>query len=184
MSNKPNIVLIMTDQQQARLCAREGYPLDTTPFLDSLARGGVWFDRAYTANPTCAPARVSMFTGRFPSATRVRTNHNIADVTYAEDLCDVLKREGYATALCGKNHSHRGQGNGLDHVSPYGHDGGRGEARTKQEEACDQWLKGLQHQVSLGSTPFPVECQPPYRVVRDAVDWVDGVGSRRECPKV
>ena len=178
MNGRPNIVLIMTDQQQARLCAREGYPLDTTPFLDSLARGGVWFDRAYTANPTCAPARVSMFTGRFPSATRVRSNHNIADACYAEDLCDVLQREGYTTALCGKNHSHRGRGNGFDHVSPYGHAGGSGESRTDQEKACDQWLKELQHQVSLKPTPFPLECQPPYRVVNDAIDWVDEAAGR------
>ena len=34
---KPNIVMIMTDQQRADLCRREGYPLDTTPFLDELA---------------------------------------------------------------------------------------------------------------------------------------------------
>ena len=52
MSTRPNIVIIMTDQQRADLCAREGYPLDTTPFLDSLAASGTWFDRAYTSNPT------------------------------------------------------------------------------------------------------------------------------------
>ena len=35
---KPNIVLIMTDQQRADVCARERFPLDTTPCLDHLAR--------------------------------------------------------------------------------------------------------------------------------------------------
>ena len=57
MSAKPNIVIIMTDQQRASVCAREGFALDTTPYLDELAAGGVWFDRAYTASPTCLPAR-------------------------------------------------------------------------------------------------------------------------------
>ena len=37
LPRRPNIVLIMTDQQRADLCAREGYALDTTPFLDELA---------------------------------------------------------------------------------------------------------------------------------------------------
>ena len=36
---KPNIVIIMTDQQRADVCKREGFPLDTTPFLDNLALG-------------------------------------------------------------------------------------------------------------------------------------------------
>ena len=40
MPDRFNIVLIMTDQQRADLCTREGYPLDTTPFLDSLAQQG------------------------------------------------------------------------------------------------------------------------------------------------
>ena len=48
MSDRMNIVLIMTDQQRADICRREGFPLDTTPFLDSLAAGGTWFNRAYT----------------------------------------------------------------------------------------------------------------------------------------
>ena len=49
MSEKPNIVIIITDQQRADVSAREGFPLDTTPCLDDLARQGTWFNRAYTA---------------------------------------------------------------------------------------------------------------------------------------
>ena len=94
MPDRPNIVLIMTDQQRADLCAREGYPLDTTPFLDALAAQGTWFNRAYTVAPVCVPARVSTLTGRYPSATRVRTNHNVEDATYQADLIDVLARAG------------------------------------------------------------------------------------------
>ena len=48
---RPNIVLVMTDQQRADVSAREGFELDSTPFLDSLARSGCWFDRAYTSAP-------------------------------------------------------------------------------------------------------------------------------------
>ncbi|MBN2450499.1 MAG: sulfatase-like hydrolase/transferase, partial [Lentisphaeria bacterium] len=138
MATPPNIVLIMTDQQRADICRREGFPLDTTPFLDTLAAQGTWFSRAYTVAPACGPARVSMLTGRFPTATRVRTNHNIMDARYETDLVDVLRRRGYATAMCGKNHSHL-QPDRMDHWFPMGHGGGQGEQRSPEEKAFDAW---------------------------------------------
>jgi arylsulfatase A-like enzyme len=169
LSHRPNIVVIMTDQQRADLCAREGFPLDTTPFLDSLAGRGVWFDRAYTTMPACAPARVSLLTGRYPSATRMRTNHNIPDATFTADLFDVFRAGGYAVGLCGKNHTHltpdkadfwfRG-----DHLSA--------EQRTDDEKAFDTFLGGLQFHWYPEATPFAVECQIPYRLVTAASNWL------------
>ena len=103
---KPNIVVIMTDQLRADLRKSRGFALDTMPFLDSFGTEGVDFDRAYTSNPTCMPARVSLFTGRVPSCHNVRTNHNAEDAVYTEDMVGLLRRNGYRTALCGKNHSH------------------------------------------------------------------------------
>jgi len=167
----PNIVLIMTDQQRADTSAREGFALDTTPFLDSLARGGTWFHRAYTTNPTCAPARVSLLTGRYPNATRVRTNHNIPDATYTQDLVDVLRARGYATAMVGKNHSHL-KPDRVDHWFPLSHNGGEGEGRTPDEKAFDQYLRELHHRVALAPCPFPLECQGPHRAVSDAQSWL------------
>ena len=173
-SGKPNIIIIMTDQQRADICKREGFPLDTTPFLDSMAYKGTWFNRAYTSMPACAPARVSMFTGRYPSATRVRTNHNIPDATYKTDLIDVLRSEGYATGLCGKNHSHL-RPNRFDHWFELSHDGGSGPDRTEQEKAFDSYLRGLRHSAALEATPFPLECQCPYRAVSSALNWIDTI---------
>jgi arylsulfatase A-like enzyme len=165
----------MTDQQRADVCAREGFLLDTTPFLDSLARNGVWFNKAYTASPTCLPARVSMLTGRWPSANRVRCNQQQSRPFLEKDLVDVLKERGYKTALCGKNHSYL-RPRDLDYWSHYGHSAGHGrEGRTEPEEAFDQYLQGLQHRADFSPAPFPVECQGPYRAVRDALQWVDSV---------
>ena len=79
---KPNFLFVMADQLRADLRKSRDFPLDVMPFLDAWAQGGVDFDRAYTANPTCMPARVSMMTGRYPQCHRVRTNHNAADVLY------------------------------------------------------------------------------------------------------
>ena len=42
---KPNVVIIMTDQQRADLCGREGFPMAVTPFADSLALSNVWLRR-------------------------------------------------------------------------------------------------------------------------------------------
>ena len=64
-TGKPNIVVIMTDQQRADLCGREGFPLEVTPFVDRLAQENVWFNKAYTVMPASSPARCSMFTGAF-----------------------------------------------------------------------------------------------------------------------
>ncbi|MCC7354850.1 MAG: sulfatase-like hydrolase/transferase [Anaerolineae bacterium] len=174
---KPNIVIIMTDQQRADASAREGFPLDTTPFLDSLARSGVWFNRAYTSAPVCAPARISMLTGRYPSAHRIRKNRAIHLASYDRDLIDVLREQGYATALAGKNHSHL-KPERLDHWFELSHEGGRGEGRTADEMAFDQWLTVLNHGVSREPTPFPLECQGPYRAVTDSQAWIRSLQGR------
>ena len=171
MSEKPNIVIIMTDQQRADLSAREGYSLDTTPFLDSMAQTGTDFNRAYTSSPVCAPARVSLFTGRYPSATRVRTNHNIQDAVYAKDLVDVLKELGYRVGISGKNHSHIGDDR-WDWSAHFDHNGGSGPDRTREEIDFDEFLAGLRHRTYLEPTPFPLECQGPYRAVTKAQEWI------------
>lgn len=119
-SSKPNFVFIMTDQQRADLCGREGYPLDVTPFVDRMAGEGVWFDRAYTPAPISGPARVAFLTGRFPKATRVKSNHNIEDAVYKDDLFSFARRNGYRTALVGKNHAHLKPQN-ADCWRPYNH---------------------------------------------------------------
>lgn len=99
---KPNIVIVMTDQQRASLRKGRGFALDTMPFLDSWAQEGTDFHCAYTSNPTCMPARVSMFSGRYPSATHVRSNANVEDAFYTEDLLDVVRKNGYLTACAAK----------------------------------------------------------------------------------
>src|SRR5512147_819775 len=73
-ASRPNVVIIMADQHRAGLTRRSGFPLDTMPCLDRLAARGVAFDRAYTTSPLCVPARVSLLTGRWPHAHRVRQN--------------------------------------------------------------------------------------------------------------
>lgn len=170
--SQPNIIIVMTDQQRADVSRREGFPLDTTPFLDALATQGTWFDRAYTTMPVCLPARVSLLTGRYPSATRARTNHNGEDAYFETDLFDLVREQGYRSALCGKNHSHA-RADRIDHVFALGHHGGSGDQRTDDEVAFDQYLAGLRMKAGATPAPFGVEVQCPYRAVTDAVRWID-----------
>jgi arylsulfatase A-like enzyme len=165
----------MTDQQRADICAREGFPLDTTPFLDRLANQGAWFNHAYTVMPACLPARVSLLTGRYPSATHARTNHNREDCVYDTDLVDVFRGLGYQTAVCGKNHSHLGPER-VDHWYELSHEGAHGKPDTPPaEQAFDAFLNSLHHRTSMEPTPFAVEMQCPARAVRDAIQWIDTI---------
>ena len=172
---QPNIVIVMTDQQRADLRKSRGYELDTMPFLDSWASGGVDFSGAYTPNPTCMPARVSMFTGRYPESHKVRTNHNSIDALYTEDLLDVLKKRGYHTALCGKNHSQHALTD-FDFCEANGHTGNEeGEDKTPEQIAFGEFLTATRHMESHSPSPGGVEMQHPYRNVSSALSFIDSV---------
>jgi len=176
---KPNIIIVMSDQQRADLRASCGYPLDAMPFLDEWAKGGIDFDRAYTPNPTCMAARVSMFTGRYAECHKVRTNHNKEDVLYTKDLLDLLKEQGYRTALCGKNHSHR-DGSDFDFSRLNGHLGNEdSECKTPEEFAFADFLTATKHMETHEPSPGGVSVQHPYRNVSDALTFIDEVNNER-----
>lgn len=176
MGKKPNIVIIMTDQQRADLRRGEGYELDTMPFVDSLSENGVDFAGAYTANPTCMPARVSMLTGRYCGAHRVRTNHNAEDALYTKDMLDVLKESGYVTALCGKNHSHRSHDD-FDFCAPMGHlgalSGKNSLETTPEDEEFERFMNKTDFIGSETASVGSVKQQMPYRSVTSAFDFID-----------
>jgi arylsulfatase A-like enzyme len=173
----PNILIIMTDQQRPDLMPRESYPLPTTPFIDSLARQGTWFNKAYTAAPASAPARVSMLTGRFPSATHVRSNHNIADAYYTKDLFDVAREQGYKTALIGKNHSHLSAGK-VDYWREYNHLGQNSGDKNERARKFDDFLGTTSFYACLEPSPYGLEAQLPYRMTDDASAWIHSLSGR------
>ncbi|WP_168121359.1 sulfatase-like hydrolase/transferase [Paenibacillus sp. HB172176] len=104
MSNRLNLLLVQTDQQSAETLGLYGNSVLKTPALEKLAERGVVFEHAFCNYPACSPSRSSMFTGRYASTIGVQANHmmiNPAEVT----LPQVLKANGYQTALIGKNHA-------------------------------------------------------------------------------
>lgn len=176
----PNIVLIIADQFRANASKREGFELNTTPFLDSLAETGTWFNKAYCASPACVPSRTSMMTGRFPNATRVRSNMNLEDATYKADLIEVVKSKGYSTALIGKNHSYLKPEN-FDYWKGYFHLG-VDEPKTPEEKAFNAYLKTTNYYVNLKPAPMPAEMQLPSRIVSDSKDWITKTTKKQDKP--
>ena len=172
MSEQPNIVIVMTDQQRPDFCSHEGYPVETTPTLDGLVASGVRFGKAYTPTPICLPARCSLFTGRFPAAHGMRSNFMGTDgIRYSEDLLDVVKKHGYVTGMLGKNHSHQKR-EAFDWCRGYNHRrGNHREAYREEDEKFDQFLDQLNNHYAKEATPFDLHFQFPVRIVQDTLEY-------------
>ncbi len=101
MGERPNIILIMTDQQRFDTIAELGFPFVDTPNLDRLVREGVSFDQCFVSAPSCAPARASLFTGLYPHTTGILKN---AD-RWTRSWVEYLAEGGYHCVNVGKMHT-------------------------------------------------------------------------------
>lgn len=99
---RPNIILVMTDDQGWGETSYNGHPILKTPNLDAMAANGLRFDRFYAA-PNCSPSRASVLTGRSNDRTAV-LNHGHALRRQEKTLPAALQKAGYATAHFGKWH--------------------------------------------------------------------------------
>lgn len=114
MATRPNILLIMADNQPADMLRCYGNDEVHTPWLDMLATSGTRFANAFCVNAMCSPCRASVLTGLMPSAHGVHTwlDDGLADrwpqdwnaIGEFASLPGQLKAAGYDTALIGKYH--------------------------------------------------------------------------------
>jgi arylsulfatase A-like enzyme len=109
-AEQPNIVVVFTDDQTFNAIGYNN-PEVSTPNLDSLAKAGLIFDRAYVASPICAASRASMMTGLFPQQHKVvaLANQNFSPYRAGGSdanlsLASQLNRLGYRTVAYGKSH--------------------------------------------------------------------------------
>lgn len=105
--SKPNIVIIITDQQSAdAMSNRIGSRYLKTSNMDYLADHGISFTRAFCANPLCIPSRASIFTGQYPHKIGVQSNDNeiILDPVEYPSMGTIFQKAGYETAYFGKWH--------------------------------------------------------------------------------
>ena len=100
---KPNIILVMADDQGYGDVGFNGHPFLKTPHLDEMAKAGVVMDRFYAAAPNCSPTRASIMTGRHPMRTNV-PNHGHYMRPNENTLAEGLKSAGYVTGHFGKWH--------------------------------------------------------------------------------
>ncbi len=126
---KPNVVIILTDDQGYGDLGCMGSADLKTPHIDALAEHGIRFTSMYSASPVCSPSRAALLTGRYPGNAGVRAilaGHRKASglTPQVPTLASALKKEGYTTGICGKWHlglkeECRPNANGFDEFSGF-----------------------------------------------------------------
>jgi len=101
---KPNILLITVDQMRADCLSSAGHPVVRTPNLDGLAESGVMFRNAYSATPTCVPARAAIMTGMSQRSHGRVGYEDRVPWQYEHMLAGELANAGYHTQCVGKMH--------------------------------------------------------------------------------
>ena len=106
MDKRPNIILLMADQMRGDCLGIAGHPDVKTPFLDALAAEGVRYENAYSACPTCVPARATLYTGMSQEHTGRVGYEDLIPWEYPHTLAGELSKAGYYTQCVGKMHVH------------------------------------------------------------------------------
>ncbi len=113
--DRPNILLILSDDHSVPHVGCYGNSDIKTPNLDRFAAEGMRFDRSYVMSPQCAPSRASIMTGRSPVAiqmTRLSAPLPMDVRTYPE----ILRANGYFTGVAGRTYHMNGEAGDRDPV--------------------------------------------------------------------
>ena len=95
-SARPNILLIVTDDQRSRT-------MDVMPSVRRyFEREGITFHNAFATSPLCCPSRASIMTGRYPHNHGVRRNENADALVQETTIQHYLQQAGYRTGIAGK----------------------------------------------------------------------------------
>ena len=123
---KPNLVLIMSDDQGYGDLASYGAPLLKTPNIDGIGRRGMRFTQHYSGSPVCTPSRAALLTGAWPPRVNMP---NVLNPGQAQGmpqqetlLSEYLKGAGYATGHFGKWHLGDPAANPAHHPMSHGFD--------------------------------------------------------------
>lgn len=141
---KPNILVILTDQQNSSMLSCAGNRWLKTPHMDSLARSGVRFERAYATNPVCSPSRVGLMTGRMPSAMGMECNEDgykaVPEEVMQSAMGRTLRGAGYQTVYGGKVHL-PGPKPVKNTLAAYGFEHLSSDERQELAKSCASFLK-------------------------------------------
>ncbi|MCZ6635394.1 MAG: sulfatase-like hydrolase/transferase [bacterium] len=101
--NRPNIVLVMADDQGWGQTGYYDHPILKTSNLDEMAENGLRFDRFYAGAPNCSPTRSTVMTGRSNDRTGV-FDHGYALRLQEKTVVQAFQQAGYTTGHFGKWH--------------------------------------------------------------------------------
>jgi len=109
---RPNVILVMADDQGWGQTGYYNHPILKTPNLDAMAAAGLRMDRFYAAGPVCSPTRASVLTGRTHDRTGV-LSHGYALHRQERTIAQAMQKAGYATGHFGKWHLNGVRGPGV-----------------------------------------------------------------------
>ncbi|WP_343532608.1 sulfatase [Pedobacter sp.] len=120
-AKRPNILMIMSDNQSWNHVGAYGDSIVRTPNMDKLAKEGVQFENAFCSSPSCTPARAAMLAGQ--DTWRLREGSNLWSImpTQYKIYTDLLESDGYQVGFQGKGWGPGSfEANGRKH-NPAGH---------------------------------------------------------------
>src|SRR5262245_3449836 len=100
---RPNILIVLSDDQSAPHVGCYGNPDIRTPHLDRFAKQGMRFDRAYVTCPQCVPSRASIMTGRSPVAIQM-TRFSAPLPAEVRVFPELLRAQGYFAGVAGRTY--------------------------------------------------------------------------------
>lgn len=109
-SSKPNMIVILTDDQGYKDVGFNGSTDIKTPFIDQIADQGTVFSNGYVTFPVCGPSRAGLLTGRYQGRFGFTTNpapieDSKTGLPHSEkNIAEVLKPAGYTSGILGKWH--------------------------------------------------------------------------------
>lgn len=164
MADKPDIVMIVTDQQRYDTIRALGARHMDTPNLDRLAERGVTFSNCHVTAPSCVPSRASLFSGYYPHTNGVLANGQPWEKTWVSDLQDA----GYQTVNIGKMHT-------IPYLAPAGFDE-RFVVENKDRYMegryfLDEWDKALAAQGLVKQQRAQYRTLPDYKDRLGAFTW-------------
>ena len=181
VESSPNVLFLMVDQMQGEAIKS---PACLTPNFDKLISRGICFDKAYTPNPVCSPARASLMTGLMPH------NHGVVHVIHLVDddqsciredkphWAQRLRDAGYNTGYVGKWHVER-----THDLKKYGWDISVSEAAEKPGLIKSRYIKDMQgyaHSLLYGVTDVEPEDRPMGIHVKHGLDILEDFAQKDE----
>ncbi len=161
---KPNIILLMSDQQRWDSLGCNGNRFVSTPHLDKLAANGARCENSFTPWPVCTPVRATMWTGVYPHKHKIMFNtYGMSDLideisTEKRTVFQALQNGGYTTAYFGKWHLGDSPRKDCDVWEAFNSMGGHWEDGIKDgvykpDRQTDQLIAFMEEQAETGK-PF------------------------------